>query len=1093
MKHTVKKYMAGGLILSMLVSGTSVAASDDKTAAALGSDIQGHWAQQTFAAWHEQGLIQGYGNGIFKPNADKAPPTYTNVSVHDPSVIKDGQTYYVFGSHIEAAKSTNLTEWTRFTNGYTTPNNVLFGNLSDNLAGSFAWAGEDDSDSKGGFSVWAPDVYWNKDYENEDGSKGAYMMYYSASSTYMRSAIGYAVAKTIEGPYEYVDTIIYSGFTQNEAYDANSVINKQWENTNIKPLIEDEVLAGPKADWFHASGSYNNNQYPNAIDSTLFEDKDGKLWMTYGSWSGGIFVLELDPATGQPIYPGEDGTTADGRMIDRYFGTKIAGGYFKSGEGPFIVYDKKTGYYFLNVTYGGLASDGGYNMRQFRATSPDGPYVDTAGKNAVLPANIENTTYGNKLIGNFLFQREIGESGPGIGYGYVSPGHNSVYYDETSGKHFLFFHARFPQQGEVHELRVHQMFMNKDGWPVTAPLRYGGETIKEVKKNDIVGDYKFVNHGLAYSKAITNSVSIDLSNNGTITGGVTGSWSLSNDYQAGITIDGVDYEGVFVKMWDAAQQRETMTFTAVSEAGETIWGIQQKDLSDKEIVANVKEALTLGDTSKVMSNLTLPATGMRGTTIEWTTSDASVISETGEIHPPAVGEDDLTATLTATITKSNSSATKTFEIAVVPIDPAYGLVAQYSFENNLTDSQGEFDAGTVTGNRVNNEGGTITYDSGVVGQSAVFDGNSGIKLPNGLIAGNRYSVSLWLNAEQYTQFTTAFFGAKSDTSWISLVPQSWDNNTMLWSGSGTWYDATTGLRNRANEWHHIAFTVDQGQVKVYVDGVQKFAGTNFPDVFTTENGTFSLGVNWWDTPFNGKMDELRIYNVPISPQVVAELAGELDPGEEAAAAQLTAQFSFENNLSDTAGTFGAGTVVGDTINAANAGTISYADGVQGQAAAFDGASGVVLPSGLIRTSDYSVSMWVYADELSSFTTAFFGARTNANWISLLPKGNEELTNSSMLWSGDGGNWYNARTDVSTEVNKWTHLASTVNNGQLKVYVNGEEKFSGTGFPDIFTTDNGTFSLGVNWWDAPFKGKLDELHIYTGVLTAEQVAALAAQE
>ena len=76
----------------------------------------------------------------------------SRVSVHDPSIIKNGDEYYVFGSHIDAAKSVDLQNWTQFTNGYTTPGNVIFGDLSENLAGSFAWAGEDDSDSKGGFS-----------------------------------------------------------------------------------------------------------------------------------------------------------------------------------------------------------------------------------------------------------------------------------------------------------------------------------------------------------------------------------------------------------------------------------------------------------------------------------------------------------------------------------------------------------------------------------------------------------------------------------------------------------------------------------------------------------------------------------------------------------------------------------------------------------------------------------------------------------------------------------------------------------------------------------------------------------------------------
>lgn len=61
--------------------------------------------------------------------------TKTRVSVHDPSIIKNGNNYYVFGSHIDAAKSTDLQNWTKFTNGYTTPDNVIFDDLSENLAG----------------------------------------------------------------------------------------------------------------------------------------------------------------------------------------------------------------------------------------------------------------------------------------------------------------------------------------------------------------------------------------------------------------------------------------------------------------------------------------------------------------------------------------------------------------------------------------------------------------------------------------------------------------------------------------------------------------------------------------------------------------------------------------------------------------------------------------------------------------------------------------------------------------------------------------------------------------------------------------------
>ena len=49
-------------------------------------------------------------------------------------------------------------------------------------------------------------------------------------------------------------------------------------------------------------------------------------------------------------------------------------------------------------------------------------------------------------------------------------------------------------------------------------------------------------------------------------------------------------------------------------------------------------------------------------------------------------------------------------------------------------------------------------------------------------------VCLWLQPQQLVPFSTAFFGAASTENWLSLVPRSWDDNTMLWSGSQAWYD-----------------------------------------------------------------------------------------------------------------------------------------------------------------------------------------------------------------------------------------------------------------------------------------------------------------
>jgi arabinan endo-1,5-alpha-L-arabinosidase len=214
---------------------------------------------------------------------------------------------------------------------------------------------------------------------------------------------------------------------------------------------------------------------------------------------------------------------------------------------------------------------------------------------------------------------------------------------------------------------------------------------------------------------------------------------------------------------------------------------------------------------------------------------------------------------------------KTFTLTV---RKAGGPLAHYTFDGNLGDKGGVFAPGVVTGARLDLAGGSLGYEAGVKGSAAVFNGATGIRLPNGLIASNDYTVALWLKPAQLTAFTTAFFGARTPESWISLLPMGHgfvNGASMLWSGTA-WYDAGLGMNIPVGRWSHLAFTVRNGAVNVYVDGVRKFSGTHFPNVFTTTNGVFSLGVNWWDMPYKGSMDDLRIYGSALSDPEVAALA-----------------------------------------------------------------------------------------------------------------------------------------------------------------------------------------------------------------------------
>lgn len=442
--------------------------------------------------------------------------------------------------------------------------------LENSLASSFLWAGYNDSDCSGGYGVWAPDIIYNPDYVWKNGSKGAYMMYYCTSSTATRSCIGYGVSKSATGPFSYVDTVVYSGFTQGDANVTTTsalgtkTVNTCYTNTNIPRLISEGKLNGVRNAWFN-KGAFNNALFPNAIDPTVFYDANGKMWMVYGSWSGGIFILEIDKKTGQPIYP-----KTDNGNIDGYFGTRIAGGYRKSGEAPYILYDAASGYYYLYVTYGWLGVDGGYHIRMYRSKTPDGNYKDAAGNSAVFTSSTNQANMGVKVFGNYKFSS--------LDTGYKSGGHNSAFID-TDNQRYLVYHTRFNSGTEYHEVRVHQQFLNEDNWPVTAVYEYLGSSISNTgySMTDMAGTYEIVNHGLDASTANVGMLptgKVTLNNNGTISGDYTGTWSYtSGKYFCKMVIGGVTYKGVFFKQKDeSASHKQVMTFSLIGTNNQTIWG-----------------------------------------------------------------------------------------------------------------------------------------------------------------------------------------------------------------------------------------------------------------------------------------------------------------------------------------------------------------------------------------------------------------------------------------------------------------------------------------------------------------------------------------
>lgn len=489
-------------------------------------------------------------------------------AVHDPSIIRaDDGTYWIFGSHMSVAKSDDLQSWKGvFSN--VSRHNKLFSNLFDEDVDAFSWVGKNE---EGGYSVWAPCVIYNK-------AMGKYCMYFCTTSSYIKSSLCWATSDSVSGPYEYQGRLIDSGFGRLDA---------KMGKVDIMDYVADEDELKSR---YLSLTDYNNMKWPNAIDPTVFYDEDGRLWMVYGSWSGGIFLLELDEETGEVIHPERD----DENDVDSYFGKRLIGGNHHSCEGPWIQYDATSGYYYLFVSYGNLQANGGYQIRLFRSENVDGPYVDAAGQTL---GGSDHESYGLKMMGNYTF--------PSLDVTYMAPGHNSAF-EDTDGKLYLVYHQRFKNREENHEPRVHQLFRTQNGWLVAAPFATTGETLPEdgYQLADIVGTYYMVNHGTDISDAVPDTVPYSLQPDGGIyeiledadTSAEAGSGATSEEKSVRkyssvalgervgsftqtegtpyitITMNDETFEGVAIEMNDEAGN-PVMCLTASSDQNETLWGV----------------------------------------------------------------------------------------------------------------------------------------------------------------------------------------------------------------------------------------------------------------------------------------------------------------------------------------------------------------------------------------------------------------------------------------------------------------------------------------------------------------------------------------
>jgi arabinan endo-1,5-alpha-L-arabinosidase len=297
--------------------------------------------------------------------AAETDPLRGQIFIHDPStIVQDHGRYYVFGTHQGIAVLSST-------------NLVDWRREPSVFDRPPAWTWKVTT----GYFVdfWAPDVIHVKDQ---------FYVYYAVSSWGKQtSAIGLARSPTLDP----------------------AATNHAWTDAGM--VIQ----------------STNGSLY-NTIDPSVMQDRDGRLWLAFGSFWNGIYLTELDARTGlragtnSPVFHLAWNDSIEASCLTRH-----------------------RGYYYLFINWGKCCqgTNSTYEVRVGRSRNITGPYLDKAG--------VDLADGGGSVF--------LGNEGR-----FIGPGHIGVV--QAFGKTWISYHTYDAHYNGRSRLYVRQLKWTLRGWPV---------------------------------------------------------------------------------------------------------------------------------------------------------------------------------------------------------------------------------------------------------------------------------------------------------------------------------------------------------------------------------------------------------------------------------------------------------------------------------------------------------------------------------------------------------------------------------------------------------------------------------------------------
>ncbi len=466
-------------------------------------------------------------------------------NVHDPSVEKCGDYYYMYGT------------------------DASYGNVLDGH-GHFPYRRSKDLVTwtfQGTSMVAAP--AWVKDSLNAIRSRAGLAAISNPSYGYWAPCV-----RKVGNIYRMYYCIVVDNFIGNGKQNSAANFDYTWTERAFIGMMESTDLAtnvwtdkgyvissvsDRGNNWARTNYTTDWNAYFkwNAIDPTYIVTPEGENWLIYGSWHSGIPAVKVNPTTGKPY---QLNSLADyGARVTRRVNSDA--NRWQAQEGPEVIYNPKTGYYYMFLAYDELSV--AYNTRVCRSRNITGPYLGYSGTDITAGGDcFPIVTHPYKFNGHS---------------GWVGISHCAVFQNPDTGDWYYSSQGRLPANtnGNAYSNaimmgQIRSIQWTENGWPVVMPERYGAVPQTIIADNDLVGTWENITLNYVFGVQQT-SVALTLSANYTATGALTGTWSYDANKKI-LTIGSTKLNVQRELNWEASPRVPTIVYSGLNATGRSLWG-----------------------------------------------------------------------------------------------------------------------------------------------------------------------------------------------------------------------------------------------------------------------------------------------------------------------------------------------------------------------------------------------------------------------------------------------------------------------------------------------------------------------------------------